>query len=281
MEIQPGQVWASIGGITFGVVDAFGVDWALYKLTGWGATASTLKVTQKPRQSGGWGGDAYATPRHMALSGKFFAPDPDSARMALDRLNAAVSLAPTLLTVYENGFARNLMVRRSDEVLHEWVMPTEMEWSIQVIAEDPRKFGETLTGTTLLPMSTGGLTVPYTVPYTINSTVVSGQVTLTNPGIETGTVKLRIDGPATGPQITHSGTGQPLVFASSLVLGAGEWLTVDMERRTAMANDQASRNSYITSRGWSGFDPGANTWALTASVFNAATRLTVFATPAW
>jgi len=36
----------------------------------------------------------------------------------------------------------------------------------------------------------------------------------------------------------------------------------------------------VTSRGWSGFEKGSNTWALTAAVYDPATLLTVTATPA-
>ena len=123
----------------------------------------------------------------------------------------------------------------------------------------------------------GGLTVPYVIP----AVTATGQVSLTNRGNEPGPVRLRIDGPCVGPVVTHVSTGAQLVFASSLVLRAGEWLDVDMENRTVLANGQASRNGWITSRGWSAFDPGANSWAFTATTYNPAARLTVSAVPSW
>lgn len=124
---------------------------------------------------------------------------------------------------------------------------------------------------------TGGLTVGFTV----DATTVTGQVSLVNPGNEPGPVRLRIDGPCVGPVITHVSTGAQLVFSSSLVLRAGEWLEVDMESRTVLANGQSSRAGWITSRGWSQFDPGRNTWSFTAASFTSAARLTVTATPSW
>lgn len=119
------------------------------------------------------------------------------------------------------------------------------------------------------------------IPFTIDAVTVTGQVSLENPGNETGPVRLRIDGPCRGPVVTHVSTGAQLVFASSLVLGAGEWIDVDMEARTVLANGQASRAPWITSRGWSGFTPGLNTWSFTAAAFDPGARLTVVATPAW
>ena len=138
-------------------------------------------------------------------------------------------------------------------------------WSIQVIALDPRKLGAPLTGSTGLPSSSGGFTFPHTFPFAINSTVVSGQVSLFNPGNETGPVTLRIDGPIVGPIITHVGSGLQLVFSASLTLGAGEFLLVDMEAHTAMAQGQSSRANWILSRGWSGLEPGNNTWSFAAA----------------
>lgn len=116
---------------------------------------------------------------------------------------------------------------------------------------------------------------------TIDAVTVTGQVSLTNPGNDTGPLRLRIDGPCTGPVVTHVGTGDRLVFSSSLVLAAGEWLDIDMEKHQVYANGQSSRAGYITARGWFGFDPGQNTFAFTAAQYNAASQLTVAGTPAW
>ena len=170
---------------------------------------------------------------------------------------------------------------RQDTVLSSPVTDTVAQFSIQLVAADPRKFSDPLTTSTRLPSSTGGLTVPFTVPFTIASTVVSGSCSLVNSGNTTGPVRLRVAGPVTGPIITHDGTGAQLVFASSLVLAAGEWIDIDMEAHTVLANGTASRSGYITQRGWSGFEPDVNVWAFTAQAYNTAALLSVTATPAW
>jgi hypothetical protein len=272
---------AILGSLDVTGLDAFGVQWSVHALDGWGAPSTTLSPVQKPRQSGAWAGDSFSTQRHIVLSGIVVAPSQDALTDAIDRLSTATTLAAFTLTIVEGSRTRWISARRSDEVLFQYVTGTLATWSVQVIALDSRKFGTPLSNFTFLPVTTGGLTVPFTVPFTIASTVVSGQVSLTNPGNETGPVVLRIDGPTSGPQITHVGSAQALVFSSSLVLGSGEWLTVDMEKRTAMANDQSSRSGYITSRGWSGFDPGLNVWSFTATGYNAASKLTVTGTPSW
>jgi hypothetical protein len=219
----------------------------------------------------------------MVLSGQVAASTQDALTQSLDGLVAAAALSSSTLAVTELSRTRYSTVRRNDEVLTTYISDKMASWSVQLVALDPRKLGAALVGSTGLLSSSGGLTIPYTIPYTIASTVVSGAVSFTNPGNESGPVVLRITGPCTGPVITHSSssTTSALVLSSSLALATGEWLTINMDARTAMANDQASRSGYITSRGWSSFDPGVNTWSFTSSVYNAASLLTVTASPAW
>jgi hypothetical protein len=276
------QSYATIGGLTLSGREDSGVEFILQTVEGWGGADTTISPVQKPRQAGAWAGYSYEVARSIVLTGTTYALDAGSASDALDRLIAACTLDATVLTVVESGRSRWVSVRRDGAVVPVWISSTAFTWSVQFVAVDPRKFGASLTGQTALPSSTGGLTVPFTVPYVIASTVVSGQVSLTNPGNSTGSVILRIDGPCTGPVITRTGvTGSSLVFASSLVLNTGEWLTVNGDARTAMANDQANRAGYITSRGWPTFEPGVNTFSFTATGYNAASLLTVTATPAW
>lgn len=275
--------FATLGTMSLHGTDAFGVRWVVSRdqFSGWDGAASTVSVQQKPRSDGGWGGVATRQPKHPTLGGVVYAPNEAALWDARDRLNEACSLYPTTLTIVEPARSRFMYVQREDEVSFSNLSPTAAAWSIQLLALDPRKFGTALTGSTGLPSSSGGLTVPFTVPFTIASTVVSGQVSLTNPGNTNGPVSLRIDGPVTGPIVTHVGSGRSLVFSSSLVLGAGEFITVDMERHEVLAQGQSSRNGWVTGRGWSQFEPGSNTWSFSALAASPTASLTVTATPAW
>lgn len=276
------MVDAQLGSLALQGVDAFGVEWVLERLTGWtGASGSTRKGTQKPRQSGSFSGVGFAVSRDIAARGHLIAPSNQAAEEAMDRLNSAVSLADTTLRITQGGRSRWQRFHKSDEVLDVWLNDHVVQWSFQMASDDWRKFGADVAGSTALPSTTGGLTLPTRVPFTINAVTVTGQVSLINPGNEPGPVILRIDGPCQGPVITHVSSGAQLVFSSSLVLGPGEYLLIDMERRTVLANGQASRSGYITSRGWSQFDPGVNTYSFTAAVYDAASLLTVSGTPAW
>jgi len=271
---------ATIGPLALTSVEASGVQWILGDFTGWGAPGGTLTQTQKPRQRGAWSGLSYAKPRPMVATGACIAPTDALASDALDRLISASSLDATLLSVAEGDRSRWCMARRDGDVLPDWVGACAFTYSVQFAADDPRKLGAPLTGSTGLPSFTGGVTFPLTFPLTFNATRVTGNVNLTNEGNETGPVFLRIDGPCVGPVITHVASGLSLVFASSLTLGVGEWLEVDLEAHTAMANGQSSRANWIVSRQWFGFDSGPNTYQFTAASYTTDALLTVTATPA-
>lgn len=251
---------------------------------GWDGVASTVRVSQKPRSDGALAGRGYRQARHVSLGGLIKAPSEAAMWAARDQLNAATSLDETVLSLTGADRTRWLRVSREDEVLIAFLSPTVARWSVQLVAPDPRKFGAVLTGSTGLAVSSGGLTVPLSVPFSIDSTVTAGQVSLFNAGNVAGPVLLRIDAPVTAPVVTHvSAVTSPraLVFSSSLVLGAGRWVDVDMEARTVLENGQSSRNGWVTSRGWSRFEPGWNTWSLAAGAYDAGTTLTVTATEAW
>ncbi|MEK6343976.1 MAG: hypothetical protein V4737_09070, partial [Curtobacterium sp.] len=194
------QLSFTLGGIPFGDVDEFGVDWSIEKFDGWmGATKSTSEITQKPRQSGGWRSTGYSGARSIAASGKIYAPDAAALADAFDRLNDAIpaGVDRTLVVTYA-GTTRWVTVQQSDDILPGWETDVIGTWSIQVESTDWRKFGEALTGSTKLPSTSGGLTIPFTIPFTINAVTVTGQVGLNNPGNESGPVVLRVDGPCIG-----------------------------------------------------------------------------------
>jgi len=269
----------TIGPLALTSVEPSGVEWLLTGFKGWGAPGGTLTQTQKTRQRGAWSGRSDAQARPMVATGACFAPSADAAADALDRLIAACSLDETLLTVAEPSRSRWCMARRDGDLLPSWLGDDAFEYSVQFAADDPRKLGVPLTGSTGLPSSSGGLVVPVTVPLTINSVVTSGQVSLFNPGNETGPTLARLVGPLIGPILTHVGSGLRLVFSASATIADGEFWDVDMEAHTVLAQGQANRAGWITSRQWSGFEPGNNTWSLSAASVTTGSVI-ITATPA-
>jgi hypothetical protein len=270
-----------VGSLLLNSTDNNGTTWAVEKFDGWGTPKPTMAPIQNVRRSGYTIGDSFSEGRVMTLTVTIVSATATQHSLDCDTLIGAFSRAGTNMFVSEAGRVRWCFVRRSAEIVPTHYNQVATSYIVQVTSPDWRKFGTQLSGITGMPTSTGGYTYPLKYPMEIAAVVSAGQVTLTNPGNETGPVWARIDGPITGPVIEHTSSGAQLIFSTSLALGAGEFLLIDMEKKTVLANGQSSRNTFITSRGWSGFDPGPNTWSLNAASFNASARLTVSANPSW
>ncbi len=219
----------------------------------------------------------------MVLTGKIIGPTVGPVVRACDVLKQAASLTETTLTVDDAGYGpRTMRVSRQGEVLIKPITNLRNSFSVALVAADPRKFGPALTGSTRLPSTSGGFTFPHTFPHTINAVTTAGNTSLTNPGNIDGPVLLRLDGPVDYPVVTHTGPdGARTVFGLGMQLQAGEFVTVDMDAQTILAQGQSSRARSITARGWQAFKPGVNTWSLAAATYNASALLTVTVSPTW
>lgn len=286
--VDRGTVW-SVGGWTGyeGMPpqpDDLGCLHFVTNVDGWeGAPPPRVQSTDRPSTDGTNDGLSTQPGKTVTISGIVRAPSVALLQQAMGRLSGLLATGDRYgtLTAVEAFLTRHLQVRRGADTL---IVPSrtvarEATFSFVFYGPDPRRVADPVVVTTGLPASNGGLTFPTTFPIVIASTVVSGRCTANNPGAMTGPVRLRIDGPIVGPRISHVSSGLELVFSSSLSISSGQWLDIDMENHEALANGQSSRSQWITSRGWSGFDPGDNVWAFSA--ISGSGRLTVTATPAW
>lgn len=259
-------------------------------VVGWeGKAAPRVQSDDRPSADGTNDGQSTQPGKTVTIQGITRAPDIATLQQAMGRLSGLLMSGDRYgqLVAVESWMTRQMRARHGAEaiVLPSRTVAREATFSFVFYGPAGRRLGNPMIASTGLPAATGGFDVPLVVPLVINETVVSGICDLTNPGEMTGPVVVRIDGPIVGPVITHIASGQQIVFASSLTLAAGEWLTVDMERHEVLANGQegASRNQSVlpNGRGWSGFDKGANEWALTAQSGGSAAGMTITAWPAW
>lgn len=282
--VTDGRQVALGSGPVLGATDEHGVRWSITTFDGWkGSPGPTLNLEQRARAHGATESESFLTPRVMTLEGMIHTADGEAQDAALDRLNAAVSLEPFTLLVSEPSGLRQVMVRRQGAVLPTIYTEQLAGYSILVVAKDPRKYADLVTHSTMLPSSSGGLVYPVTYPVTYTGVSVTGVLRVNNPGNTEAPAWLRIDGPipAGGWAATHIGKQQSLTFATALALGAGEFVTVDMERREVLAQGQSARAGYVTSRGWFNLSPGDNDIAFSAVNYSATAQLTVTTKPAW
>lgn len=276
-------LWIALGDLVLGMVDASGVRFTVDKFDGWGSPASTATLTQRARGHGATSSEGFHRPRVMTVEGLIMAPVPGMLSTAIDSLSAAVELSQFQMLVSEQGRVRNSMAQRQDEVIATYLTDTKARYSIQISAKDPRKFGDLVTATTRLPFSEGGLVRPSTWPRTWTGVSGTGKIAINNPGNTQAPVWLRIDGPlpAGGHSISHTGKKLTLTFGTAIPLAAGEFLTVDMDRREVLAQGQAPRSGYVTNRGWFSLDPGDNEITFSSVNYSATASLSLTTKPAW
>lgn len=263
-------------------IDGFGVKWMLTDFGDWyGSTSSTLALIQKGAGPGAWKGPRQLTPKTLAPAGLVEAASLSDLRDALDRLNAAASLNGTVLSVSEDDQTRTMSVYRQDVPLHTLLTDTLAQWSLALVAPDPRKYGPQIVASTGLPNTSGGLTWPVSWPIEWTGVVTSGALHIENPGNIESPIVIRIDGPCTGPRIRHDSSGIELVFASSYDLAAGSFLLIDMENKQVLEGGTASRNQWISDRGWFALEPGGNDLIFSAASYNPDARMTVTTAPAY
>lgn len=236
-----GRLVALSPDLVLGETDAFGVRWSLTTFDGWdGSPNPTLDLEQRGRGHGATDSESFMTARVLTMGGLIHGADRAALEAAFDRLNAAVQLEPFEVLVAEHGRVRNIMVRRQGAVIPTWHSDKLAEYSVLVAAKDPRKFGDLASYNTVLPFSSGGLEFPITFPVTWTGVSGTGTITINNPGNTDAPVWLRINGPlpAGGHSVTHQGKKRTLTFGTTLALAAGEFLTVDMDRREVFAQGQ-------------------------------------------
>ncbi|MGW0626418.1 phage distal tail protein [Streptomyces sp. NPDC002758] len=288
MPYTPGSVLdelkASLGGVDLGAVDDDGVAWYLQTLEGWDSPDVRSEFTEREGDHGAWASPVYLGARPITLGGTIVAPSRPQLEQAMDQLRVAAGLTDTVLTVWEST-PKQATVRRSGKPLMQYLTDTTATYSVMVTAADPRRYSTTLqSGTTGLPSTTGGVSLPATFPVTFSATTVAGQINAVNNGtIETRPV-LTITGPAVAPTVAclyPDGTVRQL--ACSQDLQAGDVLVIDTDAHTVVLNGSASRRRFMTvPSGWPTIPANsAVTYQLQSSTYNATATLTAAWRSAW
>ncbi len=244
------------------IEDDLGCRWYVSKDDGW-RSPSTPKfdATDNPVGDGQLLGDPVFGSRQVQLTGKVFAPNTDALLDAMDNFHAVLTgpQRSGALSVTERQKSRSARVIHGGQPLINPTSPTEADWSMSLLAGDQRKLGPTLSTDPIPPAAqSGGLTYPIRYPLIYPAVTSSGIVTINNPGKVRAPLWARIDGPSPPMVLTSLTAGRQLVFAASVSLLDGEFLTIDMENKQVLAQGTTTRAGYVISRGWFGLEPGDN-----------------------
>lgn len=241
---------ATLNGLPLKGVDPFGVRWVLVDVEEWRGPAETnSEFDQNAYADGEWTTEGFYRGKTFTIRGHAIAPSEADADAAIDRLSAAIPKSTSKpLAVSWAGVTTHRFVKQTGKPEMRAVTDVNIDYVIQVRARDARLLSGDgsvpylLSAVTGLPSSVGGLTVPLTVPFPIGATVTSGSITITSGG-ETPKCRLTITGPVVNPLVSDQ-FGAAMRF--NLSLDVGQFLVVDLDRRTIRLNDQASRRNTMS-----------------------------------
>jgi Phage tail protein len=249
--------------------DDLGCRWYVTEDEGWRSPTEPKAATvDNPVGDGQIVGEVTYGSRQVTLAGTVLAPDTDALFEAMDNFHALLTgdTRSGALTVTERGKSRSCRVVQGGQPIIKPTSPTTAEFSLSLLAGDPRKLGPILSSQPVLPASqSGGLTYPITYPLIYPAVTATGIVTINNPGKIRAPLWARIDGPCPVPMLTSVTAGSQLVFAASVNLGVGEFVTIDMENKQVLAQGTTTRAGYVISRGWFGLEPGDNQLGFTCA----------------
>lgn len=244
-------------------LDAHDTHWELQEILGWWeAPGVRLSQVERPSEHGSFDGPAQLAERVITLTGTARSTDFAATQRSRDILTSVVgdpALGLGTLLVYEEGRpTKQATVRRTDRALTRWLSDTFFEWSIILVAPDPRRYAADLsTNFTSLPASgSGGLVFPLVFPLTFGSGAAGGEMTLTNSGTMSTPLLLTLRAPVVTPVITKVSTGQRLEFTSGFDLATGQAdIVINTDVKTVTQGTVNRRGNLATAQ-WFNLEAG-------------------------
>ncbi len=283
LSYQPS--WASTPfTIPFGEVDENGVAWILEEVKGWDGPPSVGQVIQRSADHGGWPAAQYYGPRLITLKVTARAPTQALRDQAKEQLVQAVPVSDLATFRYDEPVPKQAYVRQNASAKIDMEFPTlvDAEFSIPLVAPDPRKYGtQPMIGTATLPVPViNPLSLPLTLPvgFPGSTPPIDNAVTCLNSGkFETRPV-ITVSGPILSPQIVNAATGQVVTF-SGLDLASTDQLVLYTDARQSFLNG-SFYPADVTSAWWV-LEPGETQVYLTGNNFAGGATITIAWSSAW
>lgn len=231
--------------------DDYGIDWRMAKLEGWDSPDLDEGADDRAGQDGLWDTENFFGGRTLTVEGVLTAPSYELREAADYRLRQAVPRNRLVQFTLNETTPKWVYCRRSGRLMVRPVTETISEYSLSLLAPDPRKYGGGLVQATLtVATATGGLAPPWTPPVLIPAQVGADTATVTNSGIYDSQPVITIRGPGSGISIINYATGLRLAY--DLTLGTSDYLVVDTAAGAALLNGTALRapatGSCVTSK---------------------------------
>lgn len=251
--------------------------------------ASSLKTSEKAMTDGWYANLPCLQGRTITVEGYVIGRCTESCVMSWNAFKSVLDCAGMRLVARLGGIGRQVQVLQSAAApLVKWAGVNMLRFSIGLTSLSPCLYGlESVSGSSNLPKSSGGLGFPYRFEgftgslshWVWSEDVVSGGVSLLNEGTASSPVMIRVDGPVVNPQVLHVGSGHVIAFDMSL--GIGHYVTVNGVTHEILVDGTDPARGRVVRREWGQAEPGMNVWAFSAGEYSAEARMSVSFYPAY
>lgn len=228
--------------ITFGATDDDGVEWRYTGLPGWDSPDLEETAEARTGADGMWDTSNTYGGRMVTIDGQIRALTVAALDAAMDRLAGALPARGRLVTLTVRESApKQISARRSGRPMMNKLTDVTAEFSIALLAPDPRKYQVDLqTVQATLGEVGGGVTLPTSLPLVLPPRDVGGEFfAAVNAGEYETPPLIRIAGPGRNLGVANMTTGQALVYPFELL--TGDELVIDTAVGTATINGTAYR----------------------------------------
>jgi hypothetical protein len=234
--------------------------WGLTRLDNWRAIAPAKNsVDERPQGHGAFRqGKIYRSAKVMPLHAFSECSSIHAAGARLDYLNGLVGQADTLVLRVTDEFGstwREVSVVDAD--LPE-TPAANFTFTLDLLAVEPRRFGDPNEDTTGLPTESGGVEFPLTFPIDFGEIGDLGRLTLTNTGTADAWPRLIARGGlGSGFVAEEVGTGRVIELARTILIGSE--VVIDFRTGTAIVDGGPTVSGQMIRRDWWSVPPGGST----------------------
>lgn len=242
---------------------AAGLFLAQFGLLDWYSGAeSKSSVNERPQARGAFGiSNDFASSLAISTKGSFDGDSLADAIAMAERLSAIAVGVPVRMVVEDplRTTSRWVSIRRV-------TLPPDVgayksfDFSIDVVATDPLRYGDPVSSSTGVPVSGGGLLWPLgTTPTAFwdwGADGSSGRISVTNVGTADVWPSLTVTGGLAGGFVaTNVATGQTIRFVRPIPVGSS--VTINQRTGSASIDGQSDVGGFITERGFFAIPAGA------------------------
>lgn len=264
-----------------------GTNQVLTRLDGWFSPAGTRREgTSRLWAHGTFSERGWRDQRLISLGGHIFTNTRTEAANMTDTLSAALADGTAGQFIVEDTDLgrRAATVYITGTPTVSWDGNLDIFFAIDMVAPDPRKYGDLLSVSTLAAAPGGGLVMDLFTGTNegvldFGGAGIPGTATLENIGTAETAPTFTVTGYAPGFTITNVTTGARLIYSETIA--AGQSITINAADGSVLLDGYADRSAYLTRREWTLIPGRTRSTYLFDSPGNSGATLTLGASPAW